>query len=173
MNIWKSYYYLHRSINWLSHKYYKSIITGATDDLIIKGRIRITYPQNVEIGHNCSINEEVYINAVGGVRLGNSVTLSTGSKILTRSYDVRNWYEQCQKTEPEMAHVEKQVYLADHTWIGAGAIILPGVEIIGKGVIIAAGSVVTKSIIEDYVLYAGTPARKIKKYTKDEENESL
>lgn len=54
------------------------------------------------------------------------------------------------------------VSIGDGCWIGEKAIILPGVNI-GKKTIIAAGSVVTKSI-PDYSIAAGNPARVIKKY---------
>lgn len=45
-------------------------------------------------------------------------------------------------------------------WIGANAVILDGVYI-GKGVVVGAGSVVTKDL-EEYCVYAGNPARFIK-----------
>lgn len=54
------------------------------------------------------------------------------------------------------------VHIGDHVWIGAGAIILPGVEIPG-GCIVAAGSIVTKSVSESNVLLAGSPARIVKR----------
>lgn len=47
--------------------------------------------------------------------------------------------------------------IGENSWIGAGAIILDGVKL-GKGVIVGAGSVVTKDA-PDYAVLAGTPAR--------------
>ena len=55
----------------------------------------------------------------------------------------------------------KPVYIGDDCWIGRRVIILPGVKI-GKGCIIGAGAVVTKSF-PDYSIIAGNPAV-IKKY---------
>ena len=49
----------------------------------------------------------------------------------------------------------------DDVWIGARVMILPGCKHIGKGVIIGAGSVVTKDI-PDYAIVGGNPARVIK-----------
>ncbi len=52
------------------------------------------------------------------------------------------------------------VYIEDEAWIGANAVILPGVRI-GRCCIIGAGSVVNTDT-EPYSIYAGTPARKIR-----------
>ena len=54
----------------------------------------------------------------------------------------------------------KPVIVEDDVWIGAAAVILSGVRI-GKGSIIAAGSVVTKDI-PPYEIWGGNPAVKIR-----------
>ena len=54
-----------------------------------------------------------------------------------------------------------KVCIGDNVWIGAGAIILPGVTI-GNNVVIGAGSVVTKNI-PAYSLAVGNPCRVIKR----------
>ena len=56
---------------------------------------------------------------------------------------------------------EKEVVIGNDVWIGANVIILPGVRV-GDGVIIGAGSVVTKDV-EDYTVVAGNPAKVIKR----------
>lgn len=60
----------------------------------------------------------------------------------------------------EQAAYFKDIYVDDDAWIGAGAIIFPGIRI-GKGSIIGAGSVVRHDT-EPYCVYAGVPAKKIK-----------
>jgi chloramphenicol O-acetyltransferase type B len=55
----------------------------------------------------------------------------------------------------------KTIKICDDVWIGHGAVIMQGVEL-GEGCIIAASSVVTKSV-EPYSIVAGNPAREIKK----------
>lgn len=57
----------------------------------------------------------------------------------------------------------KPVLLKEGSWIGANAIILPGVTI-GRNAVVAAGSIVTKDV-EDFTLVGGNPARLIKKLT--------
>lgn len=54
----------------------------------------------------------------------------------------------------------QEVIIEDDVWIGARAIILPGVRI-GKGSIVAAGAVVSKDV-EPYAIVGGVPAKKIK-----------
>jgi len=58
-------------------------------------------------------------------------------------------------------YVKSTVTLGDDCWIGAGAIILPGVKI-GKMAIVGAGAVVVKDV-EDFSVVAGVPAKVIKK----------
>ncbi|UTY39946.1 hypothetical protein NMU03_03840 [Allocoprobacillus halotolerans] len=55
-------------------------------------------------------------------------------------------------------------YIGDDVWICANSTIVGDVKITGKFVVIAAGSVVTENISESYCLYAGVPAKLIKKY---------
>lgn len=53
----------------------------------------------------------------------------------------------------------KSVSIEENTFIGAGAIILPGTRI-GKHCIIGAGAVI-KGVIEDYSILIGNPAKKL------------
>ncbi len=53
------------------------------------------------------------------------------------------------------------IIIKDDVWIGAGAIICPGVTV-GKGAVIAAGAVVNKDVA-DYTIVGGVPAKEIGK----------
>lgn len=57
--------------------------------------------------------------------------------------------------------LEKEVVIEDDAWIGAAAIILPGVTI-GRGAIVGAGAVVNRNVAP-YTVVAGVPAREIRK----------
>lgn len=58
--------------------------------------------------------------------------------------------------------VFKKIVIGDDVWIGAGAIILGG-SIVNNGAVIAAGSVLMEdTIVGEYEIWAGNPARKIK-----------
>lgn len=60
----------------------------------------------------------------------------------------------------------KQTIIGNDVWIGGRVIILPGKKI-GNGVIIAAGSIVTKNL-EDFGIYGGNPAKLIRKRTSEQ-----
>ncbi len=62
-----------------------------------------------------------------------------------------------------------QVVLAGDNWIGFGAIILAPCDV-GRGAIVAAGSVVTRSV-DPYAIVAGNPARKIAERFNPEERD--
>jgi acetyltransferase-like isoleucine patch superfamily enzyme len=57
-----------------------------------------------------------------------------------------------------------KIVIKKNAWIGAGAIILPGVTV-GKNAIVAAGAVVNKDVADNTIV-AGVPAKKIKKIKK-------
>jgi acetyltransferase-like isoleucine patch superfamily enzyme len=147
-------------LNAKTKKYYKQL-RAKNKNLLIHG-----YPLNIKvsdkicIGNNCRINEHVFLHGGGGIKIGNSVTLSAYSKIISWGYDTSNWKD----NYLEKKHIGSEVVIGDGTWIGVGATILPGVKINGVGVIVAAGAVVTRDVNESFVVLGGTPARIIKKY---------
>ena len=87
------------------------------------------------------------------ITIGNHCQLTGGVKILTHggAGAARRWY-------PEFDTFGK-VKIGDYVYIGANSLIMPGVTI-GDNVLVAAGSVVTKSIPENMVV-GGNPAKKI------------
>jgi acetyltransferase-like isoleucine patch superfamily enzyme len=101
------------------------------------------------------------LHGCSGIKIGDDVTLSAFSKILSTGIDIDKWMEGKGKS-----HITtKQIIIGSHCWIGAGAILLPGVQITGEYVVIGAGAVVTHNFSESKVLIGGCPAKIIKKYT--------
>lgn len=136
-----------------------------TKDLRVYGNnITIFNSEAVKLGNYCSINQGVLLHGGGedggGIEIGNNVTISAYTQIYSYQLDTTEW----STNYLEKKHVGKKVFINDGAWIGAGTIIVPGVQIKGIGVIVAAGSVVTKDIDEDFVLVAGNPARIVKRY---------
>jgi len=62
--------------------------------------------------------------------------------------------------------IRPEIVIGHDVWIGHSAIILPSVNFIGNGAIIAAGSVVSKNV-EPYTIVVGNPAKQIKKRFND------
>jgi len=92
-----------------------------------------------------------YYQAKNGIEIGRGVIWGPGVKFISANHDPADMAQHL----PEVP-----VIIGPNVWIGAGAVILPGVEI-GQGSIIGAGAVVTKSFGPGVVL-AGNPARIIK-----------
>lgn len=119
---------------------------------------------NIKIGDNCYIGRNSQIEC--NVQIGNDVLIANNVAFVGR-YDHN--YKQIgtpickasQIRDPNYSwlELERVSTVGDDVWIGYGAIILSGVSI-GKGAIIGAGSVVTKDV-QNYSIYAGSPAKKI------------
>jgi acetyltransferase-like isoleucine patch superfamily enzyme len=123
----------------------------------VYGTFTASYREKIFIGTDCRINEGVYIAARNRVTLGNNVVLSVGVMILDSGLDM-NLVAKGDLT----THSESFVVIEDNVWVGARAILLPGV-VVGKNSVIAAGSVVTKNVLAN-TLVAGNPARQIRQF---------
>lgn len=142
-------------------KYTKSLkksVGACGENLECFGKTETLFPKNIKIGNNCKINSNVYINARSGITIGDDVTLSHGTKIISTGYDIEHWVNTGEKK-----HIsDSPIYIGNHCWIGTNAIILPGVEITGNFVVVAAGAVVSNNITESRVVVGGVPAKIIK-----------
>ncbi|CZF80177.1 Maltose O-acetyltransferase [Grimontia celer] len=100
-----------------------------------------------------SSSGSLYIQSLNGITLGKGLLLAPGVKIISGNHS----FDDSRKTINT-----NRIIIGDNVWIGANAIILPGVNI-GNNCIIGAGSVVTKSFDGSGLVIAGNPARVIKK----------
>ena len=108
------------------------------------------------IGDNTFIGFETFIEGgVASVEIGKNVDIAPRCLILTGSHDVGDSNHRAGRGRSD------DIKIGDGTWICASSTILGGVHI-GKGCIIAAGSLVRENI-EDNCLVAGVPARVIKR----------
>ena len=137
---------------------FKSTLSSCGNNLMLFGTQEIFSADRLSVGNDCRLNSGVYINARSGVTIGNDVTLSCGAKIISTGYDIEHWVN----TGKKIHTVDTPVYIGNHCWVGANAVILPGVKITGEYVVIGAGAVVTKDITESRVIVAGVPAKIIK-----------
>jgi acetyltransferase-like isoleucine patch superfamily enzyme len=127
------------------------------NNVILRGVPKLVYGKNIIFGKNVILNDAVFIHAKEGVSIGENTTLSYGTSVITESYVVDN-YSMYKKKE----HSGKKIVIGRNVWICANSLILPGVRI-ADNVIVGAGSVVVDDLMEEGALYAGNPARFIKK----------
>jgi len=117
-----------------------SCINNAVGDVIIGDHTRIGL-------HN---------TIIGPVTIGSHVNMAQGVTITALNHN----FEDTTRRIDEQGISTKAVTIGDDVWIGAQAVILPGVAI-GRHVVVAAGAVVTKDV-PDNTLVGGVPAKIIR-----------
>jgi acetyltransferase-like isoleucine patch superfamily enzyme len=117
----------------------------------------IHYPHNLTICTNVGIAPFCQLNAAGGIVIGNNVLLGPGVVVWSQNH----LYQDASIPVRDQGYQQLGVEIEDDVWVGAGAIILPGVKL-REGTVVAAGAVVTKST-EPYTVVAGVPARVMKR----------
>lgn len=127
-------------------------------DLRLWGHCVLKNPERIRLGNSVLINDGVYINGLGGVVVGDDVSISAKVIILSTSLDPDRLTRR--------VHIKRRVFIGHHVQIGAGAIVLPGVTI-GNNVMIGAGAVVTKDVHSGAVV-VGNPARILRSLPVDE-----
>ena len=141
---------------------YIGIIAG---DRVTIGKHAIIRPTNIygsaigeglKIGNNSSIGPYSYIGCSGYIEIGDNVMMSPRVSI----YAENHLFDHPDLTIKEQGVKREFVKIEDDCWIAANTVILAGVTI-GRGSVIAAGSVVTKDI-PPYSLVGGVPAKVIK-----------
>lgn len=124
---------------------------------VLDGVLILTYGGKIKIGNDCSINPYTIIYGHGGVEVGNNVLIAGHCMIIPNNHNFSNKNISIR----EQGNTSKGIIIEDDVWIGHACSILDGVTL-GKGSVISAGSVVTKSV-EPYTIVAGIPAKTINK----------
>lgn len=111
---------------------------------------RFFYPSNIKIGEGTIIGDNAFLDGRDKLIIGNHVDIASGVMILNSEHDINS---------EDFHATQAPIKIGDYVFIGARAIILPGVTI-GKGAVIAAGAVVTKDVA-DFAIVGGVPAEVI------------
>ena len=112
--------------------------------------------RNLVVGDDVDFALGVLVTTSGGVTIGDRTLLGYRCQILSTNHKIP-------KNRAEIfsaGHDKLRVVIGKDVWIGANAIILPGVTI-GEGAVIAAGSIVTKNV-DSFSIVGGVPAKLIR-----------
>ena len=119
--------------------------------VMIKPSIRIKYPWLLEVGDNAWIGEDVWIDNLVWVRIGRNSCLSQGAMLLTGNHNYK-------RTTFDL--IVGEITLEDGVWIGAKAVVCPGV-CCGSHSVLGVLSVATENL-EAFGIYQGNPAKLVR-----------
>lgn len=114
--------------------------------------LHINYGKNTTIGKNVFINFDCVFLDLGGITIEDNVLIAPKVSLLSEGHPLSP--DNRQSLVPAPVHIKK------NAWIGAGAVILPGVTV-GENAVVAAGAVVSKDVPANTVV-GGIPAKHIK-----------
>ncbi len=126
--------------------------------LVIRDHRGIPHPR-ITIGRRCSLNVGTVVFSHGTTTIGDDVQIGPGVVITTGNHLYADPAAPVRVQGGEVAPVT----IEDGAWIGAKAVILPGVRI-GAGAVVAAGAVVTEDV-PSHALAVGVPAKVVRSWT--------
>jgi len=122
--------------------------------VVLKPGVRVKFPWRLSIGSHTWIGEDVWIDNLAPVTIGSNVCISQGAYLCTGNHD---W------SDPGFGLRVEPISIESGSWVGARAMVCPGVRI-GQCGIAAAGSVITRSI-PVHEIHGGNPARFLRRRT--------
>jgi acetyltransferase-like isoleucine patch superfamily enzyme len=118
----------------------------------------VTFVQTnrLRVGAHFGVNTGSYLNAIGGITIGDYVLIGSNVTISSGRHPIEG------RMPPVFARpsVPAPIVIEDDVWIGAGAVIMPGVRL-RRGTVVGANSVVTKDT-DEYAVVVGAPARTVR-----------
>ena len=117
----------------------------------LKINIKISEPWNLSIGDYCWIGEDVWIDNIAQVNIGNRVCISQGAYLCTGNHNYK---------KDLFNLILGKIIIEDDCWIAAKSIVAPG-SVLKKGSVSSLGSVVSGILQEDGI-YKGNPAKLVK-----------
>ncbi|HEX8771752.1 MAG TPA: acyltransferase [Acidimicrobiales bacterium] len=139
---------------------------------------KIVHAENLSMGKHTTIDDFVFLNAGRSTRLGDYVhiachasvigggelevgdygVIATGARILTATDTCGGGARMSTHLPDDYRNVvDGKVCIRRDAFVGANAVVMPGVTI-GEGAVAGAGSVVTHDL-DPWTIYAGVPAR--------------
>lgn len=156
--------------------------------VIIWDRAQIIHPVDISLGNHVMIDDFALINGKGGLQIGSyvhivsfaSITggggcrigdftcISGGARIFSGTENVEDSLFGPDVLPYFRDAIRSPVEIGDHVLVGANSVILPGAKL-SDGVVIGAGSVVLEDqVCEEWGIYVGSPAHKVRKRESSE-----
>ena len=126
------------------------LLGGGGESVWLEPPFHCDYGANIRLGERVFFNFNCVVLDVCEVRVGDFTQFGPGVQILTPLHPLDATLRRSQE-------FGKPVEIGSDVWVGAGALILPGVRI-GSRTVVGAGSVVTRDLPSD-VLAVGNPCR--------------
>jgi putative colanic acid biosynthesis acetyltransferase WcaF len=117
----------------------------------LKPHVNIKYPWKLVIGNHVWIGEQVWIDNLAIVTIGDHACISQGAMLLCGNHNYKR---------PTFDLIIGKIHIDAGAWIGAKCIVCPGV-FCGSHSVLTVGSVATGNL-QPYGIYQGNPAIKIK-----------
>lgn len=115
--------------------------------VVIKPRVNIKYPWNLTVGDHVWIGEGVWIDNLTTVAIDSHVCISQGAYLLTGNHDYK---------DPAFGLMVGEIHVERAVWVGARAVVCPGVRV-ARGTVLTAGSIL-RTDSEPAGIYSGNPA---------------
>ncbi len=146
------------SINALSANgiHFGDHVSIARDSILFCTGVIAQQGTGITIGHRTGIGARAFIGGQGGVTIGNDVITGPNIQIFSENHN----FDNTSVIIKDQGVSKQPTVIGNNCWLGGGITILAGVTI-GDGCVIAANSVVTKSVPANSVV-AGVPAKVIK-----------
>lgn len=127
------------------------------DDPWIEPPVNMDYGYNVKLGKNVFVNFHATFLDTCFTTIGSRTLVGPNVSFFSGTHPLDPAIRQGTRG-PELG---KEIHIGEDCWIGGNVVILPGVNI-GRGSVVGAGSVVTKSV-PDFTVVAGNPAKVLRK----------
>lgn len=131
-------------------------LIGCGELVDVRGGVHLLAVDRLRIGDRVSIHPLCYIDATGGISIGNDTSIAHNVTIMSTEHR----FDRDDVPIRDQGVTEEPVVISDNVWIGAGSRILAGVTV-GAGSVVAAGAVVVKDVPPG-VIVGGVPARVIR-----------
>ena len=118
--------------------------------VVLKPAINVKYPWLLEIGNHVWIGENVWIDNLDRVTIGDHVCISQGAMLLCGNHNFK---------KPTFDLITKPITLEDGCWIGAQTVVCLGV-IVKSHAVLSVGSIASRDL-EAYGIYRGNPSVKV------------